>query len=73
MGILIGVASLYGGVLILQPIIFNQFGLAIAVSALTQFELFLMFLVLSSGILIGTVPAYLSYRYAISDGMSPHL
>lgn len=69
-GVAVGVVLLYGGLWIAQPIVLSQFGLAIAIGALTSYELTLIGVVCCAGTAIGMVPGYLSYRYSLVDGMS---
>ncbi|MGK7912790.1 MAG: ABC transporter permease [Synechococcus sp.] len=69
-GVATGILLLYGGLWIAQPIVLSRFGLAIAIGALSSYELVLIAAICSAGTAIGMVPGYLSYRYSLVDGMS---
>ena len=69
-GITTGMVLLYGGLWIAQPIVLARFGLAIAIGALSRYELVLIAAVWGAGTAIGMVPGYLSYRQSLVDGMS---
>ena len=69
-GVATGILLLYGGLWIAQPIVLSRYGLAIAIGALSSYELTLIAAVCFAGTAIGMVPGYLSYRYSLVDGMS---
>ncbi|MBM7037326.1 ABC transporter permease [Vibrio ulleungensis] len=70
MGIVVGVAGLYGLLAIGQPIIQSNYGIAIELSWLTPHEWTLLGLVQLAGIMIGILPAIRAYRQSLSDGMT---
>jgi putative ABC transport system permease protein len=70
MGIVVGVAGLYGLLALGQPIIQSNYGIAIELSWLTSHEWTLLGLVQLAGIIIGILPAIRAYRQSLSDGMT---
>ncbi len=68
-GALLGVTMLFSMLLIAQPLLQEQFGILISVSALTLYEWQLLGLVLLSGLAIGVVPSIKAYRMSLADGM----
>ncbi len=69
-GIITGVVGLYGLLAIGQPIISQQYGINIALSAISAHEWMLLGFVQLAGILIGFIPALRAYRQSLSDGMT---
>lgn len=69
-GIGLGVALLYVLLIFCQPLILSRFGIHIAISRLSPYELNLMVLIALAGIVIGIVPGYRTYRYSLADGMT---
>ena len=72
-GIVLGVAALYAALLAGGPWLESRFGLFIAVSWPSTYELGLVCTVAAAGLLAGLVPAYRSYRYSVADGMTVRL
>jgi putative ABC transport system permease protein len=72
-GIGIGVGLLYGLLISCQPLILSRFGIYIAISGLSPYELTLMALIGFAGIIIGVIPGYRTYRYSLADGMTIRL
>jgi putative ABC transport system permease protein len=70
LGSLLGVALVYGGVLLLQPIIEQLYGLHIPLKPLSAMEYRYLAIVVVAGLLIGLIPAWKAYRNALSDGLS---
>jgi putative ABC transport system permease protein len=70
MGVAVGIGLLYGLLLVSQPLILTRFGIFIAISAISLYELWLILFVCLSGIIIGLIPAYRIYRYSLADGMT---
>jgi putative ABC transport system permease protein len=70
LGIGLGVAALYFGLIGGRPWLESRMGLFIAVGLPSAYEFGLMILVLTAGVLIGLVPAYRIYRYSLADGMT---
>ena len=70
LGIIFGVALLYLLLIIAQPLVEARFGLFIAIDVLSHYEWKLLGAVLGAGLLVGAIPAYRSYRYSLSDGMT---
>ncbi|MCE2596510.1 ABC transporter permease [Motilimonas cestriensis] len=69
-GALTGVSLLYGLILIIRPIAMDMFGIYVRLSALTQYELILLSIVVISGFIIGLFPAWRAYRMSLADGMT---
>jgi putative ABC transport system permease protein len=69
-GSLLGIALVYGLVVVLQPLIEGQFGLYLPVKALTATENFYVAAVVIAGLVVGLIPAWKAYRNALSDGLS---
>jgi putative ABC transport system permease protein len=72
-GIGLGVALLYVLLISCQPLILSRFGIHIAISGLSPYELTLMALIALAGIAIGIIPGYRTYRYSLADGMTIRL
>ena len=70
LGILLGLLLLYLGLWLAQPQIQLQLGLLLPLSLPGQVEWLLMAGILLAGVLIGLIPGYRAYRYALSDGMN---
>ncbi|MEZ9230102.1 ABC transporter permease [Vibrio amylolyticus] len=69
-GILVGVSGLYLALAIGQPIIQQQYGITVTMSAITAYEWILLGCVQLAGIIIGFIPALRAYRQSLSDGMT---
>ena len=70
LGILLGMGLLYLMLAIVSPIIQQHYGLAINLTAPSQYELILVGCIQLSGLLIGIIPAISAYRQSLSDGMT---
>ncbi len=68
-GTLLGLALLYGSLLIARPIIDSRFGLYLSIAPPTARDLTIVALVVVAGFLAGAVPAYQAYRKSLADGM----
>ena len=69
-GALLGVGVVYASVILLQPIIEQQFGLHIPLRPFTRVEYVYLIAVIVGGLLIGLIPAWKAYRNSLSDGLS---
>ena len=69
-GIVLGTALLYGALLIVNPWIEQSYGLFLAITAPSLYELKLMGSILLIACVVGTVPALRAYRQSLADGMS---
>jgi len=69
-GIILGIALLYGGLLVFQPWLEATWGLYLVTAWPGQGELLLAAVVLVLGCLVGLVPGIRVYRYSLVDGMS---
>ena len=70
MGVATGIGLLYGLLVVSQPLILSRFGIFIEISAISSYELWLILIVCSAGIVIGLIPGYRIYRYSLADGMT---
>ena len=70
LGVVVGLALLYGLLLIGQPLIESRYGLFIAVGAPSAHEGLLLGAVLLAGFLVGSIPSYRAYRLSLADGLS---
>ena len=70
LGIALGVAALYLGLIAGQPWLESRLGLFVAVGWPSGGEMVLTALVAAAGVAIGLVPAWRSYRYSLADGMT---
>ena len=69
-GIVLGTALLYGALLIVNPWIEQSYGLFLAITPPSLYELKLMGSILLIACVVGTVPALRAYRQSLADGMS---
>jgi putative ABC transport system permease protein len=69
-GSLLGIALVYGLVVVLQPLVEGQFGLHLPVKPLTATENLYVVGVVIAGLVVGLIPAWKAYRNALSDGLS---
>lgn len=69
-GIVTGVVGVYGLLSIAQPIIQQQYGINITMTAISPHEWMLLTFVQTAGILIGFIPAIRAYKQSLSDGMT---
>jgi putative ABC transport system permease protein len=69
-GTFFGVAVVYGSVILLQPIIEQQFGLHIPLRPFASAEYLYLIAVVVGGLLIGLIPAWKAYSNSLSDGLS---
>ena len=70
LGIALGIAALYLGLLAGRPWLESRLGLFIVVGWPSAYEVALMIVVAVAGVLIGLIPAYRIYRYSLADGMT---
>ncbi len=70
LGIALGIAALYLGLLAGRPWLESRLGLFIVVGWPSAYEFALMIMVAAAGVLIGLIPAYRIYRYSLADGMT---
>ena len=69
-GIVLGLALLYLGIALAQPIIEKNYGLFIPVTAPNIRELGMVCVLLIASFIVGLVPAYRAYKNSLADGMS---
>ncbi len=68
-GALLGLALLYIGLAIVQPIVDSAFGLWLPIDAPTAREAWVMLAVIAAGAIVSFVPAFRAYRLSVADGM----
>ena len=68
-GAILGLALLYLGLFVGQPLIDSAFGLWLPIEAPTLRELWAMFGVIVAGAIVSIVPAFRAYRMSLADGM----
>ena len=69
LGAILGLALLYLGLFVGQPLINSAFGLWLPIEAPTLRELWAMFGVIVAGAIVSMVPAFRAYRMSLADGM----
>jgi len=69
-GTVFGIAVVYSGAFLSQPIVERRFGLFIPITAPTPTGYVYLCTVIAAGLLIGFVPAVKAYRNALADGLS---
>ncbi|MBK8973899.1 MAG: ABC transporter permease [Hahellaceae bacterium] len=69
-GSALGVVTLYGLLLLVQPFLLEHYGVLISVSLLTLYELKLLAVVCAMGLVVGLIPSIRAYRMSLSDGMT---
>ena len=70
MGITLGVLGMFTALGLAAPYIQQVYGIAITLSSLTSYEWNLVGIVQLAGCFIGIIPAVLSYKHTLADGMS---
>jgi putative ABC transport system permease protein len=68
-GALLGLAFLYLGLIVAQPILDSAFGLWLPIDAPTIREVWVIIGVICAGAIVSLVPALRAYRMSVSDGM----
>jgi putative ABC transport system permease protein len=69
LGAILGLALLYVGLFVGQPLINSAFGLWLPIEVPTLRELWAMFGVIVAGAIVSMVPAFRAYRMSLADGM----
>lgn len=69
LGALLGLALLYIGLVIAQPILDSAFGLWLPIEAPTLREVWVILGVICAGAIVSLVPAVRAYRMSVADGM----
>jgi putative ABC transport system permease protein len=68
-GAVLGLALVYGGLVIAQPILDNAFGLWLPINAPSLREVVVLLAVICAGAIVSLVPAIRAYRMSVADGM----
>ena len=69
----LGVAMVYGLMLLLQPWLESVYGLYVVISWPSTNELLLLALIAACGFIVGLIPGIRIYRYSLADGMTIRL
>jgi len=69
-GILLGVALLYGLLLLGAPMVEDRFGLMLSIRWLSAREVLMLAGILVGAVVMGMLPAYRAYRLSLTDGLS---
>lgn len=70
LGVLLGLALLYLGLLLGRPLLEDRFGLFIALAPPDGRALAILGLVVAAGFLAGLIPAHRAYRRSLADGLA---
>ena len=68
-GAIVGLILLYLGLIIAQPIFDTQFGIFLAITPPSTWDLTLVGMVILAGFLAGAIPAWKASRQSLADGM----
>ena len=66
----LGVAMVYGLMLVLQPWLESMYGLYVVISWPNTTELMLLMIIALCGFVVGLIPGIRIYRYSLADGMT---
>ncbi|MEM6466728.1 MAG: ABC transporter permease [Pseudomonadota bacterium] len=69
LGALIGLAFVYGGLLVVQPWLDSTYGLWVPITAPGAQEAVVMLGVVCAGAIVSTAPAFRAYALSVADGM----
>ena len=69
LGAVLGLALLYGGLVVAQPIVDSAFGLWLPIDPPSAREGVVLLAVIGAGALVSLVPAIRAYRLSLADGM----
>jgi putative ABC transport system permease protein len=69
----LGVALVYGGILVARGAIEARFGIALTMQTLGSTEWLSLGLIVVAGTLVGLLPAWRAYRNTLTDGLAPSL
>ena len=69
-GCAFGLFLLYAGLYVLQPIVENEFGIFIAITAPGTIELLFMLTVIGAAFITSLIPAWRAYRNSLADGVT---
>jgi putative ABC transport system permease protein len=73
LGVLLGIALLYAGMVAAQPLLESAYGLFLSISPPSPREGMLILAVICAGTLIGLIPGYRAYRNSLADGLTVRL
>jgi len=70
LGLILGVVTLYGLLIVAKPMILSMFGFYLSIGPISAYEGLLLGIIFLAGTLIGIVPGWRIYRYSLTDGMT---
>jgi len=70
LGLILGVVTLYGLLIVAKPMILSMFGFYLSIGPISAYEGLLLGIIFLAGTLIGIVPGWRIYRYSLIDGMT---
>jgi putative ABC transport system permease protein len=73
LGLLVGLVGLYVGLALGGDWLATKYGLHVAATPPSPYELGLLAVLFCCGVLVGAIPAYRSYRHSLADGMTLRL
>ena len=68
-GAILGLALLYAGLFVAQPVIDSAFGLFLPIDAPAMREIVVLLTVIVAGAIVSIIPALRAYRLSLADGM----
>ncbi|MGH1419739.1 MAG: ABC transporter permease [Hyphomicrobiaceae bacterium] len=68
-GIALGIALLYGVLIVVRPYLDSAYGIFIDISLPSHVELWSLAAIILGGVLAGLIPAWRAYRNSLADGM----
>ncbi|MFK7815169.1 MAG: ABC transporter permease [Gammaproteobacteria bacterium] len=70
LGILLGLIILYASLALINPILFNTYGLNIELHSPTKFQWLILLTIIISGLIAAIFPAISAYRKTLQDGLT---
>jgi putative ABC transport system permease protein len=70
LGTVLGCILFFGLLLVVKPLLVAHLGIYIETLSFSPRELSLLGAILGAGLVAGILPAWRSYRYSVSDGMT---
>ena len=70
LGILLGLIILYTSLALINPILFNTYGLNIELHSPTKFQWLMLLTIIMGGLIAAIFPAISAYRKTLQDGLT---
>ncbi len=67
---ILGIVLLYLSIILLSPILYSSYGIAMVLTPLSTFQWMLLVCILIAGLLISLIPAFNAYRNTLQDGLT---